>query len=225
MTLLNRIREFFCKPLIKQVTRFLHIRAFMKNLYYHLLPLSLPKTQRKRLSFYGIKAIFQVNTTKDIKLVETPLLDSSADGEKCVLKQLLNYLKSGDVVYDIGANVGVHTIFMAKRVGEEGRVFAFEPESQTYEMLLKNIKLNNLNNVIPLKLALGSNMGESFLYSGINEGSTFNLIKFGDKINQKIKIIRGDFLVKDKSLPLPNVVKIDVEGYEYKVLKGLEETL
>lgn len=225
MSLLNRIKQFFCKPPIKSITRFLHIRGFMKNIYHYFLPLALPKNRKKRTSFCGIEAFFQVNIPQDMNLVEVPLLEEYADGERHVLKHLLRWLKPGDVAYDIGANIGVYTIFMAKRVGESGRIVAFEPERKTYERLLTNIALNNLNNVTPFKIALGSDFGEGLLYSGTSEGATFNLMDRGENLGQKIRIVQGDFFVVDESLPVPKVVKIDVEGYEYFVIQGLEDTL
>jgi FkbM family methyltransferase len=183
--------------------------------------MTIPRNKKKSLSFCGIKSFFQVRNANDIVHLEQPFLEANIDGERHVLSFLLKWLNPGDVAYDIGAYLGVHTVFMAKRVGKNGQVVAFEPETQSYEALVKNLNLNSLENVTSLKVALGAEFGEGVLYYD----NCFNLMGRGINLGSKVKIVPGDYLVKSQDLPLPKVVKIDVEGCEYYVIYGLQNTL
>jgi FkbM family methyltransferase len=149
------------------------------------------------------------------------------EGERRVLSRLLQSLEIGDTAYDIGANIGIHSFFMAKKVSEKGKVIAFEPHPDTYKSFLGNLNLNNLKNIIPVQVALGESVSEGKLYWLNNIVGSYSLI--GDKrqecFSDIINIYPGDLLIERLRLPLPRVVKIDVEGYEYYVLKGLKRAL
>ena len=147
-------------------------------------------------------------------------------GERHILEKLIYAINKGKVFYDIGASLGTHTIFMAKRVGENGSVISFEPESESFKKLNANIKLNKLKNVTPIKIALGDSFSTGFFSSYGDGFGSYNLTGYGKKdYNEKIKIVPGDYIIKNRNLSVPNVVKIDVEGYEYYVLQGIKETL
>src|ERR1700724_4253990 len=72
---------------------------------------------------------------------------------------LLSLLNEGDIAVDIGANIGVYTLNMAQRIGAMGKVYAFEPEPTNFELLTKNVRENNLTNVICPELALSNKAG------------------------------------------------------------------
>jgi len=173
----------------------------------------------------GIDVQFNVNTPLELRLVETPFQKGMGD-ERNVLQKLLSAIHRDEVIYDVGASIGIHTIFMAKKVEQSGQVIAFEPEIQSYNALQENITLNDLENVISLNVAFGSHPHEGFLRS---EGGTadFTLTEETSDYNSglKVNIVQGDDFVREKNLPLPNIVKIDVEGYEHQVIQGLGETL
>jgi len=198
----------------------MHLDNFYRKLYFYLFK---PINSRVSQNMGNISAEFHVRDYNElIYLTETVV---GAADESHVIKTLLKNIKTNDVVYDVGAFLGLHTVFFAERVGECGRVVAFEPSSYGYQALKDNIKLNNLNNVVTINMALGDKIGEATLKG--NDSSMYSLSEqFGNSIfNQKTMIMPGDLLVKEKNLSLPNVVKIDVEGYEYLVIKGLEKTL
>lgn len=100
---------------------------------------------------------------------------------------------------------------------------AFEPERQSFEHLLDNVKPNSLTNVRAFRLALGERSGEIKLYVG-KDLLFSNLIKprTREMSHQVVQIVAGDEFREEENLPLPRVVKIDVEGYEYlNLLKSL----
>ena len=183
---------------------------------------SQPKNKIKSLSFMGYSAEFKVDNPLELRIVEAIL--EKGFGEYQILEKLFESLKQNDVVYDIGASIGTHAVFMAKKVGESGKLITFEPEAESFEKLKANIDLNSINNVICLNKALGDNLGKGMLYSYGGGYGAFNLRGFGND-KYEVEIVPGDLLVKEKGLPLPRVVKIDVEGSEYNVIRGLEKTL
>lgn len=172
----------------------------------------------------GIEAQFYVENPVELRIVEALL--EKGFGEREAIEKLIQAVVLGDVVYDIGASLGTHTIMIAKKVGENGRVIAFEPEAESFRKLKFNVSLNGLKNVMFIHLALGEKFSDRYLSSYGGGFGAFNLTGHGyHKYSEKVKIVPGDFFVQENRLPLPKVIKVDVEGYEFHVLRGLERTL
>jgi FkbM family methyltransferase len=179
--------------------------------------------RKKNVALGGYEVSFRTANYHELMTVECSVLDGEIGGEREVIAYLLSALKPGAVAYDVGASLGIHTVFMAKRVGDTGRVVAFEPEQRSYQKLLANVALNGLTNVLALQLGLGEERRDVPLYGG--QEYCFNLWQKGQELHQTAEIWPGDEVQQKKSLPRPNLVKIDVEGFEYFVLKGLRKTL
>lgn len=147
--------------------------------------------------------------------------------ERVVYEDLISSIKSEDVFYDVGAHIGTYTCFAAQKI-KEGRVFAFEPFPKNVERLRENVQLNDLKvDVIPLAL-LNSNGVEEMEIEDDEPGASINTFiqeGNGDKKSIEIKTRRGDYLINKGEILPPDVIKIDVEGTELEVLKGLEENL
>jgi len=137
-------------------------------------------------------------------------------------------LKHGDVALDIGGNIGLQSIRMSQAVGAEGKVFAFEPLSHLQEKFSRNVKLNKANNVKLFPFAL-SNI-ESEADFSIDKGNwnqgTFSIAnnQGGTEI-QHVSIKVADEIPEIKTLKRADLIKIDVEGFEYQVLLGLKQTI
>ncbi|MBI3638558.1 FkbM family methyltransferase [Candidatus Wolfebacteria bacterium] len=136
---------------------------------------------------------------------------------------------AGKTVYDIGAHIGVYSLFFSKAVGDNGIVIAFEPNLDNYTALLKNLEINNISNVIAQKIALGSGIGESkfFVPSSDTKRGSLNKEFMPKGCNLSILSVPVDSidnLIK-RGLQAPGFIKIDVEGGEFDVLKGAELTL
>jgi len=87
-----------------------------------------------------------------------------------MLAVLMDDLHPGDSAFDIGANLGIYSIFLANKVGPNGRIIAIEPESTNFSRLKNNIDLNKLSNIIPIRVALGNRKDIGGLYIKKNIG-------------------------------------------------------
>jgi len=149
--------------------------------------------------------------------------------EPRVQNALASLIQPGMVVYDVGANVGFFTVIAARLSGPEGRIVAFEPLPENFERIRHNIALNNFQNIIVRSEALSDTDGQAqFQVSA--EPTWGNLVGAGKDIGQKtgtidVKVSRLDSLLETGDLPVPNLIKIDVEGAEAQVLRGAENTL
>lgn len=202
------------------------MRAFARVAYYLAMR---PKSGILTVNIEGIKADFYVKNPVALRAVE-PICrryPSGIWGEQLVLKKILDLLKEGDVVYDVGASIGIHTVFTARYLKGSGKVVAFEPEAKSYEALLANISLNKLENVMPLQLALGNSISLGKLHWRGKIVGLYSLIgeEKNDLISRSVEIFPGDYLAEKRRIPFPRVVKIDVEGYEYYVLEGMKAIL
>jgi FkbM family methyltransferase len=135
-----------------------------------------------------------------------------------ILDKIYQYVKPGTVALDIGAHIGTFTIAMAKIVGKNGTVYAFEPQKKIFRELNKNCELNDVRNVICHRIALGDQqqlieMDKTF---SENEGST-NIGHGGDVAEMRTI---DSFHFKNVSF-----IKIDVERTEEQVLDGMVKTL
>jgi FkbM family methyltransferase len=142
------------------------------------------------------------------------------EGELQLLGQLL---QPGDVVLDVGAHIGTHTIFFADKVGPEGWVFAFEPQRIPFQTLCANITLNALTNVTALQKAAGAAHGQIATPElDPTVRTNFGAVALKDYSRGiPIDMIPIDSLELDRC----NLIKADVEGMERNVLEGAQETI
>jgi FkbM family methyltransferase len=146
----------------------------------------------------------------------------------------LRSMPEGAVLADVGANVGMYTVFAA--LARSARVIAFEPESRNYAVLNENLRLNQLGEqVLALCAGLSDHPGVERLYlSEVNAGSSCHSL--GEAVGFDLKprraafvqgavALRFDDLVAAGAIPSPDYVKIDVDGFEHKVIRGMERTL
>lgn len=144
-------------------------------------------------------------------------------GERGQLEYFMSKLIAGDVVYDIGANIGLFSL-VTSRVCAEGQVVAFEPDPQIFGRLNDNIKLNSVTNVNTLPYVVSNANEPVLLYTGGNDTVSPSLTgKNVSGLNLDSIEVDGymlDEIIKLRQLPVPDVLKIDVEGAEYNVLEG-----
>lgn len=140
------------------------------------------------------------------------------------------FLRPGDVFVDVGANIGLYTLIAASRVTESGSVYCFEPAGKTFKRLCDNVNLNNFSNVQCYQLALSNETGEYPFYTsedGYDAWNSFAIPIAGKAFSSEIiRCQRWDDLVREHDLvDRVTMMKIDVEGWESRVLEGARESL
>ncbi len=143
-----------------------------------------------------------------------------AEDEVVVFRQLV---RPGQTALDIGANIGAHSLALAAIVGPMGRVVAFEPQRVIFQLLNANMALNGLHNVSTHQMALGSTAGhiKAPPLDYASEGNFGGLSLENVAMGEEVPLSRLDAL----ALPRCHFAKIDVEGMEIEVLKGMAETI
>jgi FkbM family methyltransferase len=142
-----------------------------------------------------------------------------SEGETQLFDQIV---RVGDVVLDVGANIGAHTLFLAKKVGPGGRVYAFEPQRIVFQTLCANMALNSILNTVCMQTALGEAPG-SVVVPALNYAvpNNFGGVELGTfATGESVPVRTLDSL----ELSACRLIKIDVEGMELRVLKGAVET-
>jgi len=146
--------------------------------------------------------------------------------EKKVLSFLQRIIQPKMVIYDIGANIGIYSLILG-REHPGCQIHAFEPETMNFWKLLRNLELNKLTNVTPHLIAAGAKHEVRFLsLQGQGPGlGQHSFQKAVSNLTTPVEVWDLDSYVKKKKAPPPQLVKIDVEGYELQVLKGMKRLL
>ncbi|MFN8625558.1 MAG: FkbM family methyltransferase [Candidatus Binatia bacterium] len=140
-------------------------------------------------------------------------------------------LPSGGVALDVGANVGWHTLLMARLVGASGRVLAAEPNPSVRLKLAQNLNLNRLGHVDVIPFAMADSEGTVDFYGpDAEDASSGDGHVVAHTVDSQEKILRVetrcvDAIVPAAKLDRVDLIKIDVEGFEWPVLKGAKETI
>jgi len=144
------------------------------------------------------------------------------ESERENIKDIIDEVSPDDVVFDVGANVGIYSVFLGLEV-ESGKVISFEPHPEAYKQLARNVEMNRLDGVVDtMNMALADQSGELGL---INRAPTGHQIIDSESADTVIKARKGANIIGNKQVPKPDVLKIDVEGAEREVLEGLGETV
>jgi FkbM family methyltransferase len=165
--------------------------------------------------------------TRDVHGVELTMPGSflnfyTDNFEPSTLQWLRENLRPGMIVADVGAHIGFVTVFMARLVGSGGRVYAFEPTSDSLAYLNRNVSQNGVQNVIIIPAAAGETADTRTLYlSGVSDTNSLYQRHLGRTVGTlQVEQVRLDDVVS-----APDLVKIDVEGAEIEVLKGMNRIL
>ncbi len=191
------------------------------------------KIQKLRFSFFEktvdcdvLGNTIKIGVSSDIEKYRT---ETYSTKEPETLNWLKKNLQEGDVFYDIGANIGLYSLYAAK-LHPHIKIFAFEPESQNFARLCKNLILNHATQVIPCSFPLTDReIFDYFFISELKAGCAFH--EFGspnqyrwsketEPFKQGALGVSLDWLVNVLKVPAPTLLKIDVDGIEEKILAG-----
>jgi FkbM family methyltransferase len=141
------------------------------------------------------------------------------------LRQILSRVKPGDVIMDIGANIGSYTLRLARKTGATGRVIAVEAMEGNAVLLRRNLEINNIANVTVIPFAIGATQTRVALYSKGHSSST--RLKEGDNFSQvgETEMTTGDRVVEQLQISHIDWIKMDIEGGEPDALRGMTQTI
>jgi FkbM family methyltransferase len=134
------------------------------------------------------------------------------------MRKFANMLNPGDVVYDVGANVGIYSLLASCAVGTSGHVYAFEPLERNLTYLRKHFALNNLQNCTVLASAV-CNVEGAVTFSTAGRTASMAGISPSGEITVPSTTLDNCIYGEQRQRP-PNLIKIDVEGAEFQVLIG-----
>lgn len=132
-------------------------------------------------------------------------------------------IAEGQLVVEAGANIGVHTLFFARKVGSAGRVLAFEPQRLCFQSLCGNMALNSITNAFCWNMGLAESPGEMTV-PNLDPRTPNNFGGVGmerDAVGDVVSVTTID----EMDLPQCDFIKIDVEGMEESVIRGASNTI
>jgi FkbM family methyltransferase len=138
-----------------------------------------------------------------------------------IFKQLV---KPGMVVIDVGANIGYFTLLSAKLVTDTGYVYAFEPEPRNYDALIHNMSINHFQNIMAMRDAVCDKCGWADLHIDSTEPGAHSIYSVRDSFHNDVRVntVSIDSFAKIMNTKV-DFIKIDVEGAEKDVLRGMHE--
>ncbi|HXV66514.1 MAG TPA: FkbM family methyltransferase [Nitrosopumilaceae archaeon] len=204
------------------------------------------RTAFRVLKHYGYRAIKNHNVNPDesmitvngCKMIMIPN-DPGISTELSIFKSheplntkiISQILKKGMTCIDIGGNIGYYVLLERQLVGEKGKIIAIEPLERNFQYLKRNVQLQNFENIQTFNFACGDKDGKVTFFINkksngckvIAEGETPPSPSLGTLTEVSVKIL--DTLVEDLKLESVDFVRMDAEGYELHILKGLKKTL
>ncbi len=215
---LQSMRHSLRGSFVGKMLRSVGITGMGRRLYDNLVV----KQGTHECNVMGVPMKFVVRSAIEVSRID------SLQGEEPFVERMLNSLKPGDVFYDIGANIGMISILIAKKMdGKQLSICCFEPEPANAQELRSNLQLNGLNDLVVNQFALGDKEGACELFVVDEVGAGSHSLASGYQQGSRaveIEIKSGDQFA-ESSGSYPNVIKLDVEGAELSVLRGFEQTL
>lgn len=213
---------------VLKVYIFALLKRVVKNFYsLGVIGESQCKSIRKRLVRLGEVKVF-------VNDIEMPMILNVADVgvshslilkgtyEPTEMKIFKKIIKKGSIFVDIGANFGYYSLLAANLVGKKGKVLAFEPDPYNCSILRKNIKLNNFSNIDLYDKAVADKKGNLTLFVSFDLLGDHNTVF--DRDREKIIVEKLDLDSLDLKSKI-DVIKIDVQGTEELVFKGLKKII
>ncbi|MFX1449346.1 MAG: FkbM family methyltransferase [Promethearchaeota archaeon] len=213
----NKLRSFY------KTKKNLFLNLFFK-IFYTLYSFFIKITRTASKHKIIIKRIGGINYELHLNQAIDSIIYYAGCFEIDTSNAIARFLKPGMVALDIGANIGSHTLPMAKIVGTKGKIIAFEPMKWALKKLKRNITLNNFNNIIIENIALSDKTEFKEVWFR-SSWTVDNTIINDANIPHEVQMETLDKYINTHHLKKVDFIKIDVDGYEFKVLRGAIETL
>lgn len=188
-----------------------------------LFPTPKPNGRCIVKTIHGLKMLVDPVADQGIE----PVIFSTGTYEEGTLSALRVFLRQGGTFFDVGANIGLMTLFAAKHLGSSGQVVAFEAMPSTFELLRQNIGLNNLSHVNAVNMAIGSGRATAEIFDDLElRRGAASLVRSSETAGGiSIPVISLDEYVSENQISDVTCIKIDVEGWELEVLRGAKSLL
>ncbi|MFQ5715758.1 MAG: FkbM family methyltransferase [Nitrospinales bacterium] len=197
-------------------------KEFLNNTRYQSRTFFIGNVYKQKLQ--GVSAKFYFTSFHEMRRLRR-LIEKNGD-EFRIFSLFLDDAKDAKIFYDVGANIGQYSIYARNSNPGMTAVYSFEPESLNFNRLKENILLNGLSHEVhPLKIGLGNQDGEQyFRIKGALAGEGTHFVS-REPTSRKIVIRSIDSLLAEGKIKPADLVKIDVEGYEYQTLLGMKNFL
>ena len=206
---------------VKNTIQQIGLESFLEHTYLKVLKHG-DQSDFKTITIGDVSAQFHAVYDREIRgLLEHYL----SVGEGPVVIDILSQVRPGDVLYDVGANIGLYACLLAKK-RQTGQVIAFEPHPQTAKRLEENLSLNHLQSRV-FRYALSDSIGEMKLLINDDVPGAQGTLGKSDEMKDfiTVSVTTADSLIEQGVIPAPDVIKIDVEGAEINVLRGMQQAL
>ncbi|MDA8085911.1 MAG: FkbM family methyltransferase, partial [Nitrospiraceae bacterium] len=201
----------FFSPKSKCILLYTSIRHFLKYfLKFGFAPREL------KISVFGYVFAFK-EFTGEIGMFPQIFIDHIYDSDPSAFSSLD---KADAVLFDIGANIGMFSIKMAKQY-PRARIYSFEPNPDVFERLARNIETNNVRNVFACNMGM-SDVDETAFIDGRGSTVLGKITKTREAALSEVRLTTIDSFMEKNGIGRVDLLKIDVEGYEYRVVRGIE---
>ncbi len=166
-------------------------------------------------TLWSYKFKFWINSHQSYWLYKNYYLDTVE------FKFINSIIRPNDVVFDIGANIGIYSLWFSKCINNNGRIFSFEPDEANMERFKYIIGLNNINSIYPQQIALSNSIGKAKFSMGLDEQN--GLLNDSHASIEQFKMVNTntiDNFCAENTVDVINYMKMDVEGAEWFVLNG-----
>jgi FkbM family methyltransferase len=217
---LNIFRQIFTLPFFEAIL-IKKVLANEANLWKKCIPLYylFPENSFRKVSRNGISYELNISHAVD-HAIYFNFKDSTFD-------HVLADISAAKVIFDIGSNISSTALFFSKTNTQNAQIFTFEPHKTTYLRGLQNIKLNQANNIFTHNFGLGDKKDTFKLYEVDKRNPGMNRIIEAENAYPfiDISIVKLDDFIEENGINRLDFMKIDVEGFEYQVIKGGENAL
>ncbi len=176
----------------------------------------------KRTNLVTPEGVFHVDVASCLGY---PLLKTGVY-ESGMVQVIKTYLKPGNIFVDLGANEGYFTVIGSQLVEQAGKVIAIEPQSRLQPIIRKNLSLNNCENVTILQVLVSdsSTMANLYISTDMNTGST-SLVKTSrfSLPKEELQALTLADVFQQQGITTCDLLKVDIEGYEYEAILGSKE--